>query len=88
MPSHGANLAGMALPRSLVTALLAYVTRLRFPVLFLLSAVVFVADLLIPDVIPVADEVLLGLLTAGLAAFRKEKQEARAEPPMKDVTPS
>jgi len=77
----------MALPRSLTTALLAYVSRLRFPTLFVLSAALFVADLLIPDAIPVADELLLGLVTAGLASFRKEKAEARAEPSMEDATP-
>ena len=63
----------------MTAALLAYAARLRFPALFALSAALFVADLIIPDMIPVADELLLGLLTAGLAAWRKEKQDAPLE---------
>lgn len=37
--------------------------RLRFPVLFVVTAAVFVADLVFPDVIPLVDEILLGLAT-------------------------
>lgn len=59
--------------------LLAFAARLRFPQLFFLTAAVFVADLLIPDVLPFADEVLLGLLTALFASFRKRKDDADRE---------
>ena len=37
--------------------------NLRFPALFLLFAGLTLADLLIPDVIPLADEIGLALLT-------------------------
>lgn len=59
------------------------VSSLRFPYLFLLAALIFGADLLIPDLIPFADEILLGLLTVLLGAIRKRK----GEPEIKDVTP-
>ncbi len=39
-----------------------FASQLRFPYLFLLTAGLFVADLLIPDAIPFADEILLGLI--------------------------
>lgn len=64
-------------------------SRLRFPHLFLLIAAIFILDLLIPDVIPMADEILLGLLTLLLGAWKRRGEEARpaGKPPMKDVTP-
>ena len=46
--------------------------RLRFPQLFLLTAAVFLADLVIPDVIPFVDEVLLGLVTTMLGSMRRK----------------
>ena len=47
--------------------------RLRFPYLFALTAGLFLLDLVIPDVIPFADELLLGLGTLVLANLRKRK---------------
>lgn len=52
--------------------LLAFTARLRFPQLFLLTGAVFALDLLIPDFIPFADEILLGLLTAMFGSIRKK----------------
>lgn len=45
---------------------------LRFKQLFLLTLLLFIGDLLIPDVIPLIDEVLLGLLTLLLGSIRKK----------------
>jgi hypothetical protein len=50
---------------------------LRFPVLFAIVAGVFLVDLLVPDIIPMADEVLLALLTVMLGSIRRGR----------DVTP-
>jgi len=55
--------------------------RLRFPVLFLISAGLFVVDLVVPDLIPFADEVLLGLSTALLASWRTRRVAARETAP-------
>ncbi|NNE04882.1 MAG: hypothetical protein HKO64_05675 [Xanthomonadales bacterium] len=65
--------------------LLAFASRLRFPQLFLLTAAVFVADVLIPDVLPFVDEVLLGLLTALFASFRKRKDKEPEEPENRNI---
>lgn len=55
----------------LIGPLVAYLATLRFPVLFALTAVLLIVDLLIPDTIPFADEILLGLGAALLGNWRK-----------------
>ena len=52
---------------------------LRFPQLFWLTAILFVVDVLVPDLIPFADEILLGLATLLLGSWKK-----RREPPPPD----
>lgn len=59
------------MPNLLIAPLLRWLGRLSFPRLFLLGAVLFVLDLLVPDVIPFADELLLGLGTLLLARWKK-----------------
>ena len=51
--------------------ILRFAERLRFPQLFLLAGGLFVLDLLLPDMIPFVDEILLALATLILAALRK-----------------
>ena len=51
--------------------LLQFASGLRFPKLLALAAAVFVADLIFPDVIPFADEILFGLITLLLAMLKK-----------------
>jgi len=48
-----------------------YASRHRFPKLLALAAAVFIVDLILPDVIPFADEILLGLITLLLAMLKK-----------------
>lgn len=55
----------------LLAPLLRWVGRLSYPRLFLVTAVLFVLDVIIPDVIPFADELLLGLGTLLLANWKK-----------------
>jgi len=51
--------------------LIQYASELRFPKLLALAAAVFVLDLIFPDVIPFADEILLGLITLLLGTLKK-----------------
>lgn len=51
--------------------ILAFLSQLRFRTLFVLTAVIFVTDLLIPDVIPFVDEFLLAAATLLLASWKK-----------------
>lgn len=57
-----------------VKKILSYAESLRFPWLVLFTAIVFIADLLIPDMIPFVDELLLGLVLVGLGRLRKPKK--------------
>jgi hypothetical protein len=59
--------------KSLIAPFIAYASKLRFPTLFGIVAVLFVLDFITPDLIPFADEILLGLSTAVLAAWKKRK---------------
>ena len=64
----------MALPQNPVVKLVSrFAARLRFPTLFLITASLFLLDLAIPDLIPFADELLLGLGTLLLGSLRKRK---------------
>ncbi|MBI5897154.1 MAG: hypothetical protein HZB24_14515 [Desulfobacterales bacterium] len=60
---------------SIRNRLMEYAARLRFPKLVLLTAILFGIDLLVPDVIPFADELLLGL-TAMILSLIKNKRIA------------
>ena len=55
----------------LLGPLIAYLATLRFPLLFALTAALFILDLVIPDTIPFVDEILFGLGAALLGNWRK-----------------
>ena len=60
-----------------ITALLQRaLRRLRYPYLFVVLAVLFLLDLVVPDAIPFVDELVLGLLTMLVGSWRN-----RREPP-------
>jgi hypothetical protein len=61
------------MPNPLLAPLLRWFGRLSYPKLFLLTAVLFVGDVLVPDVIPFVDELLLGLGTLLLANWKRVK---------------
>lgn len=62
----------------IIAPLIAYLTKLRFPVLFSITAVLFILDSLIPDMIPFVDEILLGLGAALLGSWKKGKKPRSA----------
>lgn len=71
-------------PRSLMFGpLLSFAERLRFPRLLLLTASLFVVDLIVPDFIPFVDEILLALVT--LLLSRWKKRPAPAQPPLRSA---
>ena len=78
-------------PQGLVGALIAqYAARLRFPQLFAFTGTLFLLDMLIPDLIPFMDEMMLGLLTLLLGMLRKDSpavEDNQPKPPVKDITP-
>ena len=48
-----------------------YAAGLRFPTLFVVAAMLFVIDVIVPDVIPFFDEIMLALTTLLLGALKK-----------------
>lgn len=80
--------------KALTTLLLGWFARLRFPTLLTLTAILFVVNLVVPDVLPFIDEILLGLVTLILANWKKREADdaapggARDARPPIDVTPS
>jgi hypothetical protein len=52
--------------------------NLRFPSLFVIFAVLTLADIVIPDVIPLADEIGLALLTLLLGLWKDRRNHRRA----------
>jgi hypothetical protein len=61
------------MPNPLLAPVMRYVSKLSYPRLFLLAAGLFIVDTLIPDIVPFADEILLGLGTLLLANLKKRK---------------
>lgn len=53
-----------------------FATGLRFPTLFKLVAALFVLDLVVPDLIPFYDEILLALGTLLLGSIKSRRAAA------------
>lgn len=73
------------LPSAFVGWFLKYASNLKHPQLFKWISALFLIDLLIPDLVPFADEILLGLATMFLASRKKDRDTAQPEPPEKTV---
>jgi hypothetical protein len=71
----------------LVGWIVARLARLRFPTLFLVAGALFLVNLVVPDVIPFVDEILLGLATALLASWRKTRSGEELPGPSSRGTP-
>ena len=59
--------------------LMAYASRLRFPKLLLLTVILFGVDLIVPDLIPFVDEILLGLTAMMLGLLKEKKARQNSE---------
>lgn len=70
------------MPNPLLGPVMRWFGKLSYPRLFAIAACLFVADTLIPDVIPFADELLLGLGTLLLANWKKKEPDTTAKPPI------
>lgn len=65
--------------------LLGFAERLRFPRLLLLTASLFVVDLLVPDLVPFVDEILLALVTLLLSRWKKKPEPVVPAPPLRSA---
>ena len=57
----------------MIAGILRFLSRLRFPQLFVISALLFFVDIVFPDMLPFVDELILGINTLMLASWRKSK---------------
>ena len=64
----------------MLAPVLGFLSRLKYPQLFKLTALLFAVDLVVPDMIPFADELLLGLATLLLGNWKQRRGE-------RDITP-
>jgi hypothetical protein len=73
-----------ASPSPASTLVSRFLPRLRYPYLFLVLGALFLVDLVVPDPIPLIDELLLAVLTFIAATFTARRED-RPEP--RDITP-
>jgi hypothetical protein len=66
-------MSSISTQRASIAARLLGRLNLRFPSLFAILALLTLVDLLIPDIIPFADEIGLGLLTLLLGSWKRRK---------------
>lgn len=59
------------MPNPLSAPLVAWLSRLSYPRLFLVTATLFGINLLVPDPIPLVDEIVFGLATMVLARRKR-----------------
>ena len=75
----------MAGIRHIISALLFRIApRLRVPQLFALTLGLFLLDLVIPDLIPFVDELILGFATLLLGSWKTGKQDKQAQEAERD----
>jgi len=67
-------------PNPLSVPLIAWLSRLSYPRIFMVTAVLFGVNLLIPDPILLIDEVLLGLATVVLAKRKRAPKPGDGAP--------
>lgn len=72
------------MPSPLTTLVSRLLPRMRYPYLFLILGGLFLVDLVIPDPIPLVDEILLAVLTFIAATFSTRQEE---DPEPRDITP-
>lgn len=65
------------MPNPISAALLRFAAGLRFPTLFWITAGLFLLDLILPDLVPFADELLLGLLALLFGSLKRRTPARR-----------
>ena len=63
--------------------LLGFASRLKFPTLFFITLGLWLVNMVVPDPIPLIDEIVMGLLTLMLATWKKRKSPG-ADPEARD----
>ena len=71
----------------MVNGILRFLARLKFPQLFVIVLVLFLMDLVVPDLVPLVDELILGVSTLLLASWRKTRNERREQADLEAAAP-
>ena len=58
----------------MLAPVIAFLSKLRYPQLFKLTALLFALDLIVPDMIPFADELLLAMGTLVLGNWKRRRE--------------
>ena len=74
-PIRSVKLAALSSRDTMPPTIQDFLSRLRFPYLFLLTAGVFFLDVLVPDLVPFVDEILLGLGTLLLSRLKRNRSD-------------
>lgn len=61
------------MPNPATGPIMGFASRLRFPTLFAITLGLWALNMIIPDPVPVIDEIVMGLLTLMLATWKKRK---------------
>ena len=72
------------MPNPATGALMGFASRLRFPTLFFITLGLWAINMVIPDPLPLIDEIVMGLLTLMLATWKNRK--ASPDPDREGVT--
>ena len=72
------------MPSPLTSLVTRFLPRMRYPYLFLVLGALFLVDLVVPDPIPLVDEILLAVLAFIAATFTTRREE---HPEPRDITP-
>ena len=62
-----------------LTKVTRYLESLRFPVLLIVTVIVFLVNVFIPDMLPFIDELLLALVVALLARLKRSNHKSQPE---------
>jgi hypothetical protein len=73
------------MPNPATGPLMGFASRLKFPTLFFITLGLWALNMVIPDPVPLIDELVLGLLTLLLATW-KNRKEPPAAPDRAGVT--
>jgi len=55
--------------------------RMRYPHLFLVLLALFAVDLVVPDMVPMVDELMLAVLTVLVGTWRRSDEDVPPSPP-------
>ncbi len=69
----------------LLAPVLVWLGRLKHPQLFVVTGILLVVNVLIPDVVPFIDELLLAALTLWLGSRKRGRGKTDAEQPSPDI---